>query len=95
MHGRRLVIAILLLAAAMALAIAGVVTWRMTSMYPPAPRCPANSLCYDALPQYPYRLHPIRAELLWAAGAACLIAAVAISGGRRLGRPRPARPVID
>jgi hypothetical protein len=60
-------------AAALALAffIAGVVTWRMM---PDMPSCSPNSLCFELLPSH--RLHPLRAELLWAASAVfALIAA--------------------
>jgi hypothetical protein len=61
-------------AAALALFVAGVVTWRMMPGVRP---CPPNSLCFTLLP--PHRLHPLRAELFWAASAAFGVIAVGAS----------------
>jgi len=73
-------------AVALALFIAGVVTWRMM---PGIPYCPPNSLCYLPLPAH--RLHPLRAELLWAASAvfALIAAAESVRQWRRPGAVRP------
>jgi hypothetical protein len=65
--------------AAIACFVAGVVTWRMFSPArgPVTFPCPANSLgCGYALALAPHRLHPLRAELLWAASAALALVAV-------------------
>jgi hypothetical protein len=50
--------------AAAALFVAGVIEWRMFSTLP---ACPADAFC--GAPPPVYRLHPLRAELLWAASA--------------------------
>lgn len=54
-------------AAAACLLVAGTVVWRQMSS-PPA--CPSDVLCLLAGPAH--RLHPLRAELLWAAGGLCV-----------------------
>ncbi len=59
---------------ALGLFVAGMVTWRMTPGVRP---CPPNSLCLTLLP--PHRLHPLRAELLWAASAVFGLIAVGVS----------------
>jgi hypothetical protein len=71
--------------AAIACLVAGAVTWRMFSGPPAQPPCPAGTLCGYALPPAPYRLHPLRAELLWAASAA--LALVAVGTGIRVKAP--------
>jgi hypothetical protein len=71
-------------AVALALFIAGVVTWRMM---PGLPSCPPNSLCY--LPLSTHRLHPLRAELLWAASAIFAVIAAAASARQWPGTVRP------
>ncbi len=71
---------------ALALFVAGVVTWRMMPGVRP---CPPNSLCFMPLP--PHRLHPLRAELLWVASAVFgLIAAGASLRHWRAGAGQPA-----
>jgi ABC-type Fe3+-siderophore transport system permease subunit len=61
--------------------------------HPAALACPADASCLTATAVVhtglagpgprPYRLHPLRAELLWVASAACAICAVALAGRRR------------
>lgn len=67
-----------------ALAVAGTVVWRMMSPSIAAleARCSGRALlgCGFAYPP-PHRLHPLRAELLWAAAA--LVGLLAISLARR------------
>lgn len=80
------------LVAGVALFAGGVVAWRMMSpVHAPSsclPPC-SNSLA----PSFaaPYRLHPLRAELLWAASGAFVLVALgfALSGrrGRTAGHP--------
>ena len=71
MDRRRLVIAVLALTS-LALAVAGVVVWRemSPSLAALTARCARERTlgCGIAFPP-PYRLHPLRAELLWAAAA--------------------------
>ena len=71
MDRRRLVVAVLAFTS-VALAVAGVVVWRemSPSIAALAARCSARRElgCGIAFPP-PYRLHPLRAELLWAAAA--------------------------
>ncbi|MEP6642101.1 MAG: hypothetical protein ABJB93_09370 [Gaiellales bacterium] len=74
-------------AGALALFIAGVLTWRMM---PGIPGCSPNTLCPAVVPAD--RLHPLRAELLWAASAAFALIAVGASL-RQWRRPGAARPV--
>jgi predicted small integral membrane protein len=62
---------------AVVLCLAGAAAWDMTAPVG-TPRCPANHICFaTVLPDR--HLHPLRAELLWAAAA--LFALVA-SGSR-------------
>jgi hypothetical protein len=69
MSRRLLIVLVACAGGAVVLRIAGVLTWRMSSP--------------QLGPEYlrPYRLHPLRAELLWA--AACLFALVAVAIGVR------------
>jgi hypothetical protein len=61
---RAWLIPLIALVLAVALFVAGVVEWRMFS-----PACDTKLVgCRLALPP-PHRLHPLRAELLWAASA--------------------------
>ena len=61
------------LVVAVAVFIAAVVTWRMFSTLP---GCPPNASC--AAPPPPHRLHPLRAELLWAASGFFVLVAVGV-----------------
>jgi hypothetical protein len=73
---------------AVTLLIAGVLTWRMMPGVRP---CPPNALCgLTVLPVH--RLHPLRAELLWAASAVFALIAVGASA-RHWRRPGAVRPV--
>ena len=70
-----------------ALFIAGVAAWRMTSPVHTPPSCLppcSNSLA----PSFaaPYRLHPLRAELLWAASGAFALVALGLALSPRRGR---------
>ena len=58
---------------AVALFVAGIVTWRMFSTWP---HCSGHFSC--GAPPPPHRLHPLRAELLWAASAFFALTAVGI-----------------
>lgn len=62
---------------AVALLVAGVVTWRMMSTPVLLPSCPPNTTC-SLGPSLgsPYQLHPLRAELFWAASAVFALLAV-------------------
>jgi hypothetical protein len=82
---RRLVASVAFAAAA-CLLVAGTVVWRLMSSPPP---CPANAMCVLAEPAY--RLHPLRAELLWAAGGLCVAAGIWASLTTLRGRRRMAR----
>ena len=79
--GRRRVIAGFLAFGSVALAIAGLVIWRemSPSIAVLEARCgAARSLgCGLAFPP-PYRLHPLRAELLWAAATVAGIVAAGV-----------------
>jgi hypothetical protein len=66
-------------AIAVCLFIGGVIVWRIVS---PEPFCPPNTFC--ALQGPPHRLHPLRAEALWAASGLFAITAAAISVRLRL-----------
>jgi hypothetical protein len=72
------------LVAAVALFMAGVVEWRMFSTVP-------RDSGFLALPP-PHRLHPLRAELLWAASGSFVLAGlgVALWHWRQSGTARPA-----
>jgi hypothetical protein len=65
--------------AAVALFVAGVVVWRMTST--PARPVSRGIGVVDLAP--PHRRHPLRAELLWAASALFAVAAIGIWLRRR------------
>jgi hypothetical protein len=67
-------------AIAICLFIAGVVVWRMMPPQPSPPLCPAHALC-GFLPESSHRLHPVRAELLWAASG--LFSIIALSSALR------------
>jgi hypothetical protein len=86
---RRRLIPVLLLLAAEVLAVAGVVTWRRFSPLPSGVATHGNSSVAFYFTAQPHRLHPLRAELLWAASALCAIAGVGIARWRRLAS-RPA-----
>lgn len=77
---------------AAALLVAGVVTWRMMSTPVLLPSCWPNSPC-SLSPSLgsPYRLHPLRAELLWSASAVFALLAVG-SGFRQWRRPTTGTP---
>jgi hypothetical protein len=73
---------------AVAFLIAGVVVWRMMSQV----QCHAvGGLTCVLLP--PHRLHPLRAEALWAVSALCGLVAIGIS--LRLWRPRARLPIVS
>jgi hypothetical protein len=78
MDRRRLVVALLALTS-LALAAAGLVVWRemSPSIAELAARCSSRGElgCGIAFPP-PYRLHPLRAELLWAAAGVTGVLAV-------------------
>jgi hypothetical protein len=73
-------------AVALALFIVGVLTWRMV---PGSPQCSPHTLCFEAVPGH--RLHPLRAELLWAGSAvfALIAAGASVRQWRRPGTVRP------
>jgi hypothetical protein len=60
-------------AVALALFIAGLLTWRIM---PGIPQCSPKTLCF-MLPAH--RLHPLRAELLWVASAIFALIAAGMS----------------
>jgi predicted small integral membrane protein len=62
-------------AASIFLLVAGVVVWREMS---PPPMCPPNAFCAFHLFS-PRRLHPLRAELLWAASAAFAVVGACVT----------------
>jgi hypothetical protein len=70
--------------AAVAFFVAGVVLWRMAS-----PNLHVTSPYHHAVPSalLPHRLHPLRAELLWAASAVLALVAVG-TGSRQWRRPQ-------
>jgi hypothetical protein len=76
--------------AAITLFVAGIVVWRMLST-PLAPKCPTVVLgpCLTSVP--PHRLHPLRAEVLWAASAVFALIAAGTGGRARRG-PSRAQP---
>lgn len=74
---------------AVTLLVAGTLTWRMTV---PSQTCPGvpngalGALCEQPIVSGPTRhrrIHPLRAELLWVAGAVTALAAVIIEVRRR------------
>ena len=86
---------IVLVLIAASLLVAGTLTWRMTS--PPTCPVPTGALgyiCEDVHPSgtsrifyaVPHRTHPLRAELLWAAGGVAALGAVIVEVRRRKGR---------
>jgi len=84
-YRRHISIAALVVAAA--LFVAGMAAWRMTAPVHTPPSCLppcSNSLA----PSFaaPYRLHPLRAELLWAASGAFALVALGFSVSQRRGR---------
>ena len=80
----------LLAVIAIALAVAGAVMWRemSPSVATQMARC-THGLACGAIP--PYHLHPLRAELLWAAAGLTGVTALALAlrPHRRAGRPQP------
>lgn len=79
------VIATLLILGGVAFVIGGVIEWRMVSS-PPA--CPPGLVCFS----HSRRMHPLRAEVLWAAGGLSICAAAAIRWGHwRARRPNSSR----
>ena len=70
-----------------ALLLIGLVVWREMSS---TPVCPPGTFCPPYGP--PHRLHPLRAEALWALGGICLVAAAcwAASGASRGRAAKPA-----
>jgi hypothetical protein len=74
---------------AVAFLIAGVVVWRMMSQ---GQTCKAvGGLSCVLMP--PHRLHPLRAEVLWAVSALCGLVAIGLSF--RLWRPRARLPIVN
>jgi len=84
-----LVVAVLV---SVALFVAGVVVWRMTATPLLVPPCPAHTTCsLEPTPGVSYRVHPLRAEMLWAASA--VSASIAVGAGLwRWRRPTLTRP---
>ena len=79
---------------AVALLVAGVVAWRMMATSFAGASCPPQTSCSLA-PEFraPHRLHPLRAELLWAASAAFAFLAVG-SGLWHWRRPTTVPPAM-
>jgi len=79
--GRRRLLVVVLALTSLALAAAGVVVWRemSPSIAALSARCASRHTlgCGFGFPP-PYRLHPLRAELLWAAAAASGLVAVGL-----------------
>lgn len=69
-----LVVLVVVLATAIMTLTAGVITWDMRSAIP---TCPPNTLCYVTQPSGGH-LHPLRAEVLWAASGLALAASAVI-----------------
>ncbi len=67
-------------AAAACFLVVGFVVWRQMPTLP----CPPNAVCTFTFP--PHRLHPLRAEFLWAAGGLCAMLGV-VTSPRLIGRP--------
>jgi hypothetical protein len=76
----------ILVVAGVALLLVGLVVWREMSS---TPVCPSGAFCptYEAA----HRLHPVRAEALWALGGLCLVAAACWAASGSL-RGRAAKP---
>jgi hypothetical protein len=72
--------------AAAGLLLAGAAAWSMTAG---VPACPANHICFMPVTAG-HRLHPLRAELLWAASALFALIAVTVAAGRLRASARPA-----
>jgi hypothetical protein len=83
----RRIVAWVAFAAAACLLVAGTVVWRQMSSWPP---CPSNAFCAPVVPAY--RLHPLRAELLWAAGGLCVAVGIWASLTTLRGRRIPRTP---
>ena len=83
-------IPVIAVVAAVALFVAGVVVWRMTST--PGPVSPGRRGIFFVYFPPPHRLHPLRAELLWAVSAVFALVAFA-TGLRQRGRPGRAQTV--
>ena len=75
------------LVVAVVLFVAGVVMWRLFSTWP---HCSGHVYC-GAPPPPPHRLHPLRAELLWAGSAFFLLVAIGV-GLKQWRRPTTGRP---
>ncbi len=82
---RRHLLAAALAFTSLALAIAGLVVWR--EMSPPFADFPDGHRLLVAFPP-PYRLHPLRAELLWAAASVTGLIAVGLTLRPYAGRDR-------
>lgn len=81
---RRWIVSCAAFAAAACLLVAGTIVWRQMS---PQSSCSANAFCALAGPAY--RLHPLRAELLWAAGGLCAVVGLCLLLTTMRGRPMP------
>ena len=92
-RGRALLTAWLALMAVMLL-VAGTTTWRMRSHVAACVESKpyVGSLC-EQIPVAPagHRLHPLRAELLWAGGAAAGAGALVLAASARRRAPRVAQ----
>ena len=87
--GRRRLLAAVLAFTSLALAAAGLVVWREMSLSwaTLAARCSGTLGCALFPPQH--RLHPLRAELLWAAASLIGLIAVGLTLRPHVGRDRP------
>jgi hypothetical protein len=85
---RRRLVAGLLAFGSLAFAVAGLVVWREMSLSwgTLAARCSGTLGCAVFPPQY--RLHPLRAELLWAAASVTGLIAVGLTVRPYIGRER-------
>jgi hypothetical protein len=77
-------------AAAVVLFIAGVLTWRMMSSLP-SNGFPGRGESVIYFRPAQHRLHPLRAELLWAASGSCALVAIA-AGAQARRRPSGSTP---
>ena len=81
--------------AAVALFAAGVVAWRMRQPLPTGWTAYASTANHVTVYYHArHRLHPLRAEALWAAGAVFALVALA-TGLRARRRPDPAQPATN
>jgi hypothetical protein len=87
---RARIVALVAFAAAVCLLVAGIVMWRQMSSQP---SCPPHTFCVPLEPAY--RLHPLRAVLLWAAAALCAGVGVSAWLTTLRGRRRPRMPGLD